>query len=81
MSEGRNPDAIDKEYIRLWLGERGLQLLSRSLDRVEETIDVGPRNRVSAMGRHLVTANGTGIQVVDSTPWAVDAAPAAKSSH
>ena len=23
MSEGQNPDAIDKEYIRLWLGERG----------------------------------------------------------
>ncbi len=23
MSEGRSPDAIDKEYIRLWLGERG----------------------------------------------------------
>jgi phosphoribosylaminoimidazole-succinocarboxamide synthase len=23
MSEGRNPDALDKEYIRLWLGEQG----------------------------------------------------------
>ncbi|HIL81325.1 MAG TPA: phosphoribosylaminoimidazolesuccinocarboxamide synthase [Myxococcales bacterium] len=23
MSEGRDPEAIDKEYIRLWLGERG----------------------------------------------------------
>jgi phosphoribosylaminoimidazole-succinocarboxamide synthase len=23
MSEGRNPDAIDKEYVRLWLGEQG----------------------------------------------------------
>ena len=59
------------------VGERGLQLLTRSLDRVEETIDVGPRNRVSVMGRHLVTANGRGIQVVDSTPWADGPAPAA----
>jgi len=23
MSEGRNPEAIDKEYVRLWLGEQG----------------------------------------------------------
>lgn len=23
MSEGRNPDALDKEYVRLWLGEQG----------------------------------------------------------
>lgn len=77
-------EVVDATRVRgrtFLVGERGLQLLSRSLDRVEETIDVGPRNRVSAMGRHLVTANGTGIQVVDSTPWAVDAAPAAKSSH
>ena len=23
MSKGENPEAIDKEYVRLWLGERG----------------------------------------------------------
>ena len=23
MSEGRNPDALDKEYVRLWLGDQG----------------------------------------------------------
>jgi phosphoribosylaminoimidazole-succinocarboxamide synthase len=23
MSAGRNPDALDKEYVRLWLGEQG----------------------------------------------------------
>ena len=43
----------------------------------EETIDVGDRNRVSAMGRHLVTADAQGIQVVDATPWADTAVPAA----
>jgi hypothetical protein len=52
------------------VGERGLQLLSRRLDRIEETIDVGPRDRVSVMGRHLVTAATRGLQVVDATPWA-----------
>lgn len=78
-------EVVDATRIRgrtFLVGERGLQLLSRKLDRVEETIDVGPRSRVSAMGRHLVTANGTGIQVVDSSPWAFGPAPtpAAKSN-
>lgn len=59
------------------VGERGMQLLSRRLDRVEETIDVGPRHRVSVMGRHLVAAGEGGIQVVDTTPWARGPVPAA----
>jgi uncharacterized protein (DUF697 family) len=59
------------------VGERGLQLLNRKLDGVEETIDVGERNRVSVMGRHLVTADRRGFQVVDSTPWADGLQPAA----
>lgn len=59
------------------VGERGLQLLTRRLDRVEETIDVGVRDRVSVMGRHLVTSSASGIQVVDSTPWAEAPPPAA----
>ena len=63
------------------VGERGLQLLTRGLDRVEETIDVGPRTRVTVMGRHLVTANVRGIQVVDATPWADGAAPAPASAR
>lgn len=58
------------------VGDRGLQLLSRGLDRVEETIDVGPRRRVSVMGRHLVAADESGLRVVDATPWAGTAAPA-----
>ena len=58
------------------VGERGLQLLSLRLDRVEETLDVGARSRVSVMGRHLVAADRDGIQVVDSTPWAVEPVPA-----
>ncbi len=63
---------------RIYLvGQRGLQVLSRSLDAVEETVDVGARTRVSAMGRHLVTADGAGLQVVDVSPWAERTLPAA----
>ena len=63
---------------RIYLvGQRGLQVLNRSLDGVEETVDVGARTRVSAMGRHLVTADGAGLQVVDMSPWAERSLPAA----
>ncbi len=57
------------------VGQRGLQVLNRKLDGVEETVDVGARTRVSAMGRHLVTADATGLQVVDASPWAVHGLP------
>ncbi len=63
---------------RIYLvGQRGLQVLTRRLDAVEETVDVGARTRVSAMGRHLVTADGAGLQVVDVSPWASLPLPAA----
>ena len=66
---------------RIYLvGQRGLQVLNRKLDGVEETVDVGSRTRVSAMGRHLITADGRGLQVVDASPWAVHAMPAAPAS-
>jgi hypothetical protein len=58
------------------VGQRGLQILDRSLTGIEETIDVGERNRVSVMGRHLVAVDDSTLQVVDATPWAAFAAPA-----
>ncbi len=73
-------EVVDASRVRgrtFLVGERGLQLLTRRLDRVEETIDVGARDRVSVMGRHLVTSSAAGIQVVDSTPWAQGSTPAA----
>lgn len=73
-------EVVDASRVRgrtFLVGERGLQLLTRGLDRVEETIDVGARDRVSVMGRHLITASAAGIQVVDSTPWAEAPTPAA----
>lgn len=72
-------EVVDASRVRgrtFLVGERGLQLLTRRLDRVEETIDVGDRDRVSVMGRHLVTSSAAGIQVVDSTPWAEAPSPA-----
>lgn len=63
---------------RIYLvGQRGLQVLTHRLDGVEETVDVGARTRVTSMGRHLVTADGGGIQVVDGSPWAGRSLPAA----
>lgn len=59
------------------VGDRGLEVLDRSLARVEEIIDVGERKRVTVMGRHLVAVDGTGLQVVDATPWADASMPAA----
>jgi len=73
-------EVVDATRVRgrtFLVGERGLQLLTRRLDRVEEMIDVGARDRVSVMGRHLVAASAEGIQVVDSTPWAVSPTPPA----
>ena len=74
-------DVVDATRVRgrvFLVGKRGLQVLNRSLDRVEETIDVGERDRVTAMGRHLVTADRLGLQIVDATPWAYASAPAAQ---
>lgn len=59
------------------IGARGAMLLNRSLQRVEETIDVGSRDRVAVMGRHLVVASSDGVQVVDAAPWASQSMPAA----
>jgi hypothetical protein len=73
-------DVVDATRVRgrvFLVGTRGLQVLNRSLTRVEEMIDVGMRSRVTVMGRHLVTANDAGLQVVDATPWAEAIVPAA----
>lgn len=74
-------DIVDATRLRgrvFLVGKRGLQVLNRSLSRVEETIDVGERNRVTVMGRHLVTADRSGLQIVDATPWAGAGTPAAR---
>jgi hypothetical protein len=75
-------EVVDAARVRgrtFLVGERGLLLLNRRLDGIEETIDVGERDRVSVMGRHLVTAKGHSVQVVDASPWADGQSPAAVS--
>ncbi len=56
------------------LGERGLHVLSGSGASVSEALDVGPRERVAVMGRHLVTIGREQLQVVDGTPFSRNAA-------
>ena len=63
------------------LGQRGLQVMNPSLTAVEETIDVGDREVLSVMGRHLVTADRGGLRVVDATPWASGSLPAARANR
>ncbi|MFK7898292.1 MAG: hypothetical protein AB8G23_20835 [Myxococcota bacterium] len=77
-------EIVDATRIRgrtFLLGQRGLQVLNRSLTGVEETIDVGDREHVTVMGRHLVTADDGGLRVVDATPWAAGNAPASKANR
>lgn len=74
-------EVVDAARVRgrvFLVGKRGLQVLNRSLTGIEETIDVGERNLVTVMGRHLVTADDVGLQVVDATPWADARSPAAQ---
>ncbi|MBW2273073.1 MAG: hypothetical protein JRG96_07370 [Deltaproteobacteria bacterium] len=60
------------------LGDRGLQLLDRSGERVVESVDVTSRDRAVRMGRHLVTIGPEGAQLVDGTPFtAPEPTPAA----
>jgi hypothetical protein len=57
------------------LGDRGLQVIDASGERVAESVDVGPRQQLDAAGRQLVLIGERSLQVVDLT--ALVAAPAA----
>lgn len=50
-------------------GDRGLQVLAPSLDRVAEVLDVAPLERVVALGRHVVGVGEKHLQVVDGLPF------------
>jgi hypothetical protein len=58
------------------LGDRGLQVLDASGERVVESVDVDPRQLLDAGGRHLVLAGENSLQVVDATPFVASAAAA-----
>jgi hypothetical protein len=58
------------------LGARGLQVSDPSGERIVDSADVHPRQRLGASGRHLVAVGDKSLQVVDVTPF-VSAAGAA----
>ncbi len=51
------------------VGERGLQQLDASHQRVIETLDINTQTRLSDMGRFLVTTRGKQIQLIDTAPF------------
>jgi hypothetical protein len=62
---------------RLFLvGTRGLQVSDRSGDRVVDSVDVVPRHRLAASGRHVVLIGEKNLQVVDATAFTATAGAA-----
>lgn len=59
------------------LGDRGLVVLDEKGRAVAESVDVEPRARLAAMGRHVVSVGEQQLQVVDATPFRVGSAAAA----
>jgi hypothetical protein len=76
---GEVTDAVRVRGRTFLIGERGALLLDRALTRIEQVFEVGPRERGTVMGRHLLVAGGSGVQVVDPAAWATSAVPAATS--
>ncbi len=58
------------------LGPRGVQVADPSGERIVDSVDVATRLRLAAAGRHLVMIGGQTLQVMDSTPFVVEAAAA-----
>jgi hypothetical protein len=58
------------------VGARGLQVSDRTGDRVVESVDVAPRHRLAAVGRHVVLIGEKSLQVVDATAFAFGAGAA-----
>ncbi|MFQ5418255.1 MAG: hypothetical protein ACE5FL_14615 [Myxococcota bacterium] len=59
------------------LGSRGLLVMDRRGQRVEDTLDVAARGRFDAAGRHLMLIGDRELQVVDTTPFMATTSPAA----
>ena len=53
------------------VGDRGVQVLAVTLDRVEEVVDTIAGESAAALGRHLVTVGGEHMQVLDGLPFGV----------
>jgi hypothetical protein len=76
---GQVRDAAFVEGRIFLLGDRGLQVVDASGERVIDSVDVAPRQLLDAGGRHLVLAGDRSLEVVDATPL-VAPAPAARDA-
>jgi hypothetical protein len=59
------------------VGVRGLQVSDAAGERVVESVDVVPRHRLDASGRHVVLIGDQHLQVVDTTAFIARGTPAA----
>jgi len=64
-------DAVHVSNQIFLLGDRGLQVVDRSGERVVESLDVSARQQLAVGGRHLVLIGARTLEVVDSTPFVV----------
>jgi hypothetical protein len=71
---GEVRDALRVDGRVYLVGSRGLQLLDAGYRRIVESIDVLPRQRAAATGRHLVVGGGSHVQIVDTLPFSSVAA-------
>ncbi len=60
------------------LGTRGLQVVDPRRGVVLDSVDVDARQTLSATGRLLVAGGDGGVQLVDATPWMLQASPASQ---
>ena len=58
---------VGKEFFLA--GERGVQVLAASLDRVVETVDTLQAQQLASLGRHVIAVGGEQVQVVDALPF------------
>ena len=73
---GRVDDAIEMGGRIFLLGQRGLQLLDPTGQRVVENISVMSASRITRMGHHLTMVGPRSLQVVDSVPFTAPSVPA-----
>ena len=59
------------------IGTRGLQISDASGERIVDSVDVIPRHRLDASGRHVVLIGERHLQVVDATAFTARGTPAA----
>ncbi len=66
---GRVRDAAVVGERLFLLGPRGLQVTDPNGERIVDSVDVIPRERIDVEGRHLVMIGERSLQVVDASPF------------